>query len=295
MKTLFEALIGKKNIDNACQSLRGLPTYNEYKKKDLKTGDLVIIKWPQLLVFIKKEDANWDNFTVGDMFQSPNIYGDNFCLYERTDKGNPTFTFLHLDNYSADLKDWDEEDDFDIIKVIPGVIKKKDVKDPKRLATLLDNYEYLVNELTESLDEALINSRNIDNVSAGGKLLKKFTKKDLETGDIVILKDYTAGMYISEPDFKDSDRYFRDVFYSREGSVVFPKFEKIHDFEWVDVSDYNDNLISPSFVADSLSVLVILKHVADPNLRKDKVKLWDWFIREKNYVNYLPPEIAKNM
>lgn len=145
------------------------------------------------------------------------------------------------------------------------------------------------------LKEALIGKHNAQKSSAGGKLLKKFTKKDLETGDIVILKDYTAGMYISESDFKDSDRHFRDVFYSEEGSVVFPKFEKIHEFDWVGVADYNDNLIAPSFVADSLSVLVILKHVADPNLRKDKVKLWDWFIKEKNYVNYLPPEIAKNM
>ena len=138
MKPLKEALISKSNKDWASTNV----VFDEYKKSDLKTGDLVIIKWPELLVFVKKEDANWNNFKIGGQFQSPNKYGDNFCFYEREDNnGNPMFTFLHLDNYSADLKDWDDDEMFDIIKVIPGVINKKDVKDPKKLAKFLDYYE----------------------------------------------------------------------------------------------------------------------------------------------------------
>lgn len=147
----------------------------------------------------------------------------------------------------------------------------------------------------KSLTEALIGKNNSQKALAGGRLLRKFTKKDLETGDIVILNDYTAGMYISESDFKDADRYFRNVFFSEEGSVIFPKFEKIHEFDWVGIKDYDDDLKAPRFAAETLSVLAILKYVADPNLRKDKIKLWDWFIKEKNYVNYLPQEIAKNI
>lgn len=140
MKPLKEAFIGKHNINKV--GISGLIEYSEYKKEDLKTGDLVIIKWPQLLVFVKKEDANWDDFRVGSMFQHPNKYGDNFCFYEgENNNGTPLFTFLHLDGYSADLKDWDDEDDFDIIKVIPGVITKRDIKDPKRLAKVLSYYD----------------------------------------------------------------------------------------------------------------------------------------------------------
>lgn len=143
MKPLVEALISKSKRSWASTNV----VFDEYKKSDLRTGDLVIIKWPMLGVFVKKEDANWNNFEVGDMFQHPNKYGDNFCFYEvDADDGTPLFSFLHLDNYSADLKDWDEEEDFDIFKVIPGIIKKKDVKDPKKLAKLLDHYtsEFLI-------------------------------------------------------------------------------------------------------------------------------------------------------
>ena len=143
MKPLKEALISKSNRDWAATNV----VFDEYKKSDLKTGDLVIIKWPQLLVFVKKEDANWNNFRIGRQFLIPNKYGDNFCCYETEDyDGTPLFSFLHLDGYSADLKNWDDDEEFDIIKVIPGVIKKKDVKDPKKLAKLLDRYtsEFLI-------------------------------------------------------------------------------------------------------------------------------------------------------
>ena len=57
------------------------------------------------------------------------------------------------------------------------------------------------------LKEALIGKHNVNraHINDVTKVLKKFTKKNLVTGDMVILKDKSIGMFISGEDIKDSD------------------------------------------------------------------------------------------
>lgn len=142
------------------------------------------------------------------------------------------------------------------------------------------------------LKEALIGSHNHKN-SATYQLLDNATKKDLSTGDVVILNDYSIGYVISEQDFRSSD--IRLSKYKQEGgSVIFPEYTKTDSFTFAGIRLYTNDLVAPAGM-ENLNVYLVIKGIASKNLRKDAHELWKWFTQDKEFMPYVPKEIAAHL
>lgn len=131
MRTLKEALISKNKRDWAGAKKK---IYRSYKKKDLKTGDMVQLQNGDFMLFIKEGDADFykDGYT-----SSPESWdGDQFIEWD-TDWG---VSFLHLSLYelTKDLKCNDMRS-FNVVKVVPGVLDPKIIHDSRKVYNFLKN------------------------------------------------------------------------------------------------------------------------------------------------------------
>ena len=144
------------------------------------------------------------------------------------------------------------------------------------------------------LKEALIGRHNVSkaHINSVTKVLEKFTKKDLATGDMVILKDKSIGIFISGKDLKDSDDLFGQQYKCKNGAFVFPDWHIKDRFEFCDINDYmNDLKTTSSF--DELTVKYIIKNIFDPNLRRNKSKCWEFMSDISNYDEILPENVLE--
>lgn len=132
---LREALINKRTINK----IKKDKIFTNCKKIDLKTGDLIKLKLPYYGVFVKKGDAEWDDFYMGSMFYEPNPNTDNFCFFEGLDDGDPIFTWLWLTDYSSNLEST-EDSRWDVEKVVKGALKS-DQMTPDDIAYFFEDKE----------------------------------------------------------------------------------------------------------------------------------------------------------
>lgn len=144
------------------------------------------------------------------------------------------------------------------------------------------------------LKEALIGKHNVSKAHINGvtKVLKKFTKKDLDTGDMVILKDKSIGMFISGEDIKDSDDFVGRQYECKNGIFIFPDWHRTDSFEYCDINDYDNDLDTVTDF-NELSVKYIIKRIIDPNLRKNSHKCWSFMKDTSNYDELLPEDVLE--
>lgn len=126
-ESISEALIGKHNIDN---SSRGYIVIRKDKSK-LKDGDLCMQRDNSIGIYNSKAD-----FSAFNLSGSPGVMSDEptliFYVPSRTSSISD-FQHYPIKYYTADLRDSDSEDQFDVVKVIRGLFNPKDVNDPKKV------------------------------------------------------------------------------------------------------------------------------------------------------------------
>ena len=88
------------------------------------------------------------------------------------------------------------------------------------------------------LKEALIGKHN-DKNAATYQIIDKATKKDLSTGDVVILNDYSVGYVISGQDFKSADIWL-DKYRTGYGSIIFPEYTQKDSFSYIGMKSLYD-------------------------------------------------------
>lgn len=142
------------------------------------------------------------------------------------------------------------------------------------------------------LKEALIGKHN-DKNAATYQIIDKATKKDLSTGDVVILNDYSVGYVISGQDFKSADIWL-DKYRTGYGSIIFPEYTQKDSFSYIGIGHYTDDLVAPSGM-ENLNVYLVIKGIASVELRKDAHALWKWFIQDKGFMPYIPKEIVSHL
>lgn len=144
------------------------------------------------------------------------------------------------------------------------------------------------------LKEALIGKHNVNraHINDVTKVLKKFTKKNLVTGDMVILKDKSIGMFISGEDIKDSDDLVGQQYACKNGILIFPDWHIKDRFEYCDINDYANDLDTVTDF-NELSVKYIVKDIIDPNLRKNSHKCWSFMSDTSNYDELLPEDVLE--
>lgn len=146
----------------------------------------------------------------------------------------------------------------------------------------------------KTLLEALIGKHNVSNAHAlvSAKVLKKFTKKDLITGDMIILKDKSIGMFVRGEDLKDSDDFVSQQYECKNGIIIFPNWYRKDNFEYCNIDDYNHNLTTYTDFVE-LSVKYVIKGIIDPNLRKNKHMFWSFINDKSNYDELLPYDVLE--
>lgn len=125
--SISEALIGRHNIDD---SSRG---YIEVRKdrSRLKDGDLCMQRDGSIGIY--NSNANLSAFNLTG---SPGVSSNEPTLiFYMPNQVLTTSEFQHypIKYYTADLRDGDHENQFDVIKVIRGPFNPKDVNDPKKV------------------------------------------------------------------------------------------------------------------------------------------------------------------
>lgn len=148
--------------------------------------------------------------------------------------------------------------------------------------------------IMKTLLEALIGKYNVSNAHtvSPNRVLEKFSKKDLITGDMVILKDKSIGMFISGKDIKDSDDFVNQQYSCKDGIIIFPNWYKKDEFEYCDINDYDDDLDTTTDYND-LSVKYIIKNVIDPKFRKHRHICWSFMNDKSNYDELLPENVLE--
>lgn len=146
----------------------------------------------------------------------------------------------------------------------------------------------------KTLLEALIGRYNVSNAHTVGlnRVLERFSKKDLVTGDMVILKDKSIGMFISGKDMKDSDEFVSQQYACKDGIFIFPNWYKKDAFEYCDINDYENDLSTPSNI-DDLSVKYIIRNIIDPRIRKNRHTCWSFLNTKSNYDELFPDNVLE--
>lgn len=135
MKTLLEALIGRRNIKNASSVEQFIPV----RKSNLKDGDICLSK---------------DGWNVGMYISRPTVEMYILAKDIETNSNEPAilffnvgengeFTMLGLSNYDNELKEMNNDSNTSISKIVRGLFdpdKVKNVKEVKRF--LMDDTKY---------------------------------------------------------------------------------------------------------------------------------------------------------
>lgn len=131
MITLKEGLLNKKNIKNITQ-----PHFTEYKKSDLKSGDVVVFHDKTLAVYI--ENSNDTFKSISDWF------GENFGIFLCLDVyGSWQYAPVNL-YYDENLKCRFES--LTVEHVYPKMVPKNLLKNENMLYNWVkDNYSTLTN------------------------------------------------------------------------------------------------------------------------------------------------------
>lgn len=126
-ESISEALIGKHNIDN---SSRGYIEIRKDKSR-LKDGDLCMQK--DLSIGVYNSNADFRAFNLRD--DGGIVNGEPTLIFYMPNQVLTTSEFQHypIKYYTADLRDKDNEDEFNVVKVIRGLFNPKDVNDPKKV------------------------------------------------------------------------------------------------------------------------------------------------------------------
>lgn len=126
-ESVSEALIGKHNIDS---SSRGYIVVRKDKSK-LKDGDLCMQRDKSIGVFNSKADFQAFNLSYGGGV----VKGEPTLIFYVPSRVSAESDFQHypIKYYTADLRDKDNENQFDVLKVIRGLFNPKDVNDPKKV------------------------------------------------------------------------------------------------------------------------------------------------------------------
>lgn len=132
MKTLKEALISKSKRDWASTKKK---IYRSYKKKDLKTGDMVQLQNGYFMLFIKEEDV--DFYKDGYIDRLGYWDGDQFIIEWGNDY-EVSFFHLNLDTFTENLK-CNSMHSFSVVKIVPGVLDPKIIHDSKKVYNFLKN------------------------------------------------------------------------------------------------------------------------------------------------------------
>ena len=109
MKSLTEVLVNKSNIKKIVLN----HTFDSYKKKDLKAGDLCLTGDGDVGIVITAQINNEMN-----IISLPNYdEDDKIIIFNGSRKTN--FSYLPLNTLDDNLKDIDGDDDFSVKKVYP--------------------------------------------------------------------------------------------------------------------------------------------------------------------------------
>ena len=123
---ISEALIGKHNIDNGSRG------YFEVKKdkSKLKDGDLCMQRDGSIGIY--NSNADFSAFSLGPSGMTSN---EPTLIFYMPKQVLTTSEFQHypIKYYTADLRDGDHENQFDVVKIIRGLFNPKDVNDLKKV------------------------------------------------------------------------------------------------------------------------------------------------------------------
>lgn len=138
MKSLTESLITKTNIKKIVNNRK---VFTEYKKKDLKSGD--VVKFKDLRfdddyfygVVMLKKDGYFKKY-----YPFPEVLLNNDFIIEVDTDGN--FSWMALEHFDNNLEPI-RKSGYKAVGVMPGVFSDNDLKNPGQVAKwLLDEKNY---------------------------------------------------------------------------------------------------------------------------------------------------------
>lgn len=132
------------------------------------------------------------------------------------------------------------------------------------------------------LRESLINKSNIKNFKKSYKpIIKKLDKNDLETGDLVVLKDKTPGIVVLKKD--EVGRCLSGLVDSTNGTILF--FEDNYCWSNLNLEGYKQNL--ESYLAGEYDIVKVVGNLVPKEYLQDYDAFWEWLSDGENYAEYI--------